>query len=619
MPILNRIQQRSFSGGLLLAAIYAILSIGAVTMLYPFLLMLSGSMKSELDMHELDVIPRFLYDEQALFQRFEEQRYAKLDAFNSATLYRDEAGRRLYAFDQLPVPIDGQLALVKLWEKFLQAQEDAPVWEMAMGHFASNRTVAELQLRYQKQVLQRFPETRRKDIVGLAPAENWLSRNYQPIPGRAGEVYRDLRAGIPARFFYPVSVRGYFLTLVLPQSFPPNAEGLQKLNEQWGTDYRTFADIPLPDRAPTHPAMRKEWWQFVQNSLSARFLELEPPLVGGYRSFLERKYGDILSYNRLRGTSFSGWKEVLPPDRNRSALEISDLEEFVRTLPGPDGLRLRALEFRWPEYLREQFSDNLVALNESLSSRYTAFSDVPMPILEYDYHLLRTHRAEIIWEFVTRNYRVAWNEVVIQGNGLRNTVIFCLLNILTALIINPLAAYALSRFQPGWGQKALFVMMATMAFPAEVTQIPSFLLLRDLGWLNTFAALVIPAAANGYSIFLLKGFFDSLPQELYEAANIDGCGEIRAFFQITVPLSTPILAVVALAAFTASYGAFMFALLVCQNESMWTLMVYIYQLQQTYAQPIVFAALIIAAFPTLLVFLTCQNVIMRGIVVPVEK
>lgn len=122
MPILNRIQQRSFSGGLLLAAIYAILSIGAVTMLYPFLLMLSGSMKSELDMHELDVIPRFLYDEQALFQRFEEQRYAKLDAFNSATLYRDEAGRRLYAFDQLPVPIDGQLALVKLWEKFLQAQ-----------------------------------------------------------------------------------------------------------------------------------------------------------------------------------------------------------------------------------------------------------------------------------------------------------------------------------------------------------------------------------------------------------------------------------------------------------------------------------------------------------------
>ena len=118
---------------------------------------------------------------------------------------------------------------------------------------------------------------------------------------------------------------------------------------------------------------------------------------------------------------------------------------------------------------------------------------------------------------------------------------------------------------------------------------------------------------------MATGFFDSLPRELYEAASLDGCGELRAFFTITLPLSTPILAVVALGAFTSAYGAFMFALLVCQKESMWTLMVYIYQMQQTYSSPLVFAALVIASIPTLAVFVLCQNVIMRGIVVPVEK
>ena len=80
--------------------------------------------------------------------------------------------------------------------------------------------------------------------------------------------------------------------------------------------------------------------------------------------------------------------------------------------------------------------------------------------------------------------------------------------------------------------------------------------------LTTFWALVLPAAANGFSIFLLKGFFDSLPRELYEAADIDGAGEWTKFWTITMSLSKPILAVLALAAFTAAYSEFMMALVI---------------------------------------------------------
>jgi multiple sugar transport system permease protein len=144
-------------------------------------------------------------------------------------------------------------------------------------------------------------------------------------------------------------------------------------------------------------------------------------------------------------------------------------------------------------------------------------------------------------------------------------------------------------------------------------------LLRDLNLLNTFWALVLPGAANGYAIFLLKGFFDSLPRELYESAQIDGASEWTMFWGITMSLSKPILAVIALGSFSSAYGAFMFALIVCQNEKMWTIMVYLYQLQLKFSQPVVFASLLVAAVPTLLVFIFCQNIIMRGIVVPVEK
>jgi multiple sugar transport system permease protein len=182
-----------------------------------------------------------------------------------------------------------------------------------------------------------------------------------------------------------------------------------------------------------------------------------------------------------------------------------------------------------------------------------------------------------------------------------------------------LAAYALSRYNLPNQYKILLFLIATMAFPAVVTMIPNFLLLRDLGLLNTFAALLLPGMANGYAIFLLKGFFDSLPRELYEAAELDGASEWTKFWLITMNLSKPILAVIALGAFNAAYSNFMYAFILCQDRDMWTLMVWLYQLQQFSGQGVVFASLIIAAIPTLLVFICFQNVILRGIVVPTEK
>jgi len=190
-----------------------------------------------------------------------------------------------------------------------------------------------------------------------------------------------------------------------------------------------------------------------------------------------------------------------------------------------------------------------------------------------------------------------------------------------ALLLNPLAAYAISRYPGRQSRVAMLLMILTIAFPAEVAMIPSFLLLRDFHLLNTFAALILPGAVSGFSVFLLKGFFDGLPEELFESATLDGADEMQVFWSIVLPLSRPILAVIALGTFTAAYGGYMWALLVCQDPEMWTLMVWLFQFQINPAQMpwLGMAAFAVASIPTLLVFLFCQRLILRGIIIPTEK
>ena len=618
MPILNSIQRRSISGRLILGAFYVALIFGAVWMVYPFLMMLAGSVKTEVDARQPDLIPRFLVNEEMLFRKFEEQRYGRIDLAIAATRARDEGGGRLYSFEHFPMPKSHAGQALSDWHAFLKKERgNLPESYFALGHLYGQRTVPEVLFQYQQRLRRVFPDISSEELRVVLSPEDWPSRNYQAQRG-GGQVYHEMRAEMPDRYFYPVSLDGNFAINAVAPGYGDGEEGLARLNKEWGTHYASVFDVHLRRTLPANPAERAVWEPYIRNFLSPRFLKVDPSLRPAYQEFLRKKYGAIDQLNSAHGERFSDWRTVTLPADAASPAALHDLALFIQGLPDLSGISVESLETRWRDFLSHEYG-TVAALNEAWGTHDMSFENARIPALEYDLQILRENKLAILGDFLTRNYRAAWDQVVLNGNALRNTILFCLLNVLTALIVNPLAAYALSRFQPSWGQVALFILMATMAFPAEVTQIPAFLLLRELGWLNTFAALVIPAAANGYSIFLLKGFFDSLPKELYEAATIDGSGELRAFFTITLPLSAPILAVVALGAFAAAYGAFMFALLVCQKESMWTLMVYIYQLQQNYNPPIVFAALVIAAIPTLVIFVLCQNVIMKGIVVPVEK
>ncbi|HEY3780434.1 MAG TPA: ABC transporter permease subunit [Fimbriimonadaceae bacterium] len=385
-------------------------------------------------------------------------------------------------------------------------------------------------------------------------------------------------------------------------------------------------------------------------------------LAERYQSWLRARYRDLEKLNHAYLEEDTAFQTVVPPAEMLArkdwhapqSLKYQDWTLFKSQLPA---------EFRIPiteqgmfqDFMRSKFKNQFSAVSPTIAAGAASFAQLkvpssgpllaefkrtslpvafaretiesfwakvhsgPLPVDSYETQFVRQHAGELRREFASRNYRYVLDYVAINGRSLWNTVIFCVLAILTQLIVNPLAAYALARYPISATGKILLFLLATMAFPAEVAMIPSFLLLKQFHLLNTFSALVLPTAASGYMIFLLKGFFDSLPKELYEAGQIDGAREITMMMRIALPLSKPVLGYIALMAFMAAYGSFLYAFLVAQDQRIWTLMVWVYNLQTYAPKAVTMAALVIAALPTLLVFLLAQNVIMKGIILPGER
>src|SRR5687767_13137144 len=155
---------------------------------------------------------------------------------------------------------------------------------------------------------------------------------------------------------------------------------------------------------------------------------------------------------------------------------------------------------------------------------------------------------------------------------LGNTLFVCVFVTLGTVFSATLPAYGFSRIR--WkGRDALFfILLMTIMLPGQVTMLPVFLIFRWLGWTGTFLPLIVPAFLGGaFSIFLLRQFFLTIPQELSDAARIDGCSEIGILSRVIVPLSRPAIATVALFAFTYAWMDFINPLIYLHDESQYTL------------------------------------------------
>ena len=672
MPIISQIGSRSLKVRLVYGTMFLILIAGAVTMLYPLMLMLSGSVKSQADIMKITPWPRYWFDDLALFQKYTESKY-NVDL----VLVEENWHRAVPVYDKIEQPSPGDQ---KLLADFLTWRDKCPWW--TLGHARGGLVLymlPENAREFRKVMSERFGGGDEGLLAFNAemamPLKSWsdvwpplqgLFRYPQPREGLES-AFLDFAEKQPVRDRIIPNLDAAFWSQCLVLEYTSDIENY---NAKYGTNHASYDEIFLSRHVPQDGLQRKDWEKFVRELLHFEFIRLAPDLADSYRDFLasETKYaGSISEYNRKFGTTYTSFTEIpFPTTLPANRLEQVDWGEFIknRQFCPAAGIEIYGPRQAFEEYVAKERG---VPVEQVRPLR--------LPLAAADWHDCMANKGHYRWEFATRNYKQVFDYILLHGRGIRNTIIYCSLAIALALVVNPLAAYALSRYKPPSQYKILLICMATMAFPAAVTMIPAFLLLKrfplwsllgggigfglavwligkffrnlkesirlvlSLGvgilvgaWLvpavtgkpyvsllNTFAALVLPGMVNGYIIFLLKGFFDSLPRELYEAADLDGASEWTKFWSFTMNLSKPILAVVALGAFTAAYSQFMMALIIIPDQDMWTLMVWIFQLQSTAHQAVVYASMVIGAIPTFLVFVFCQGIIMRGIVVPTEK
>lgn len=221
----------------------------------------------------------------------------------------------------------------------------------------------------------------------------------------------------------------------------------------------------------------------------------------------------------------------------------------------------------------------------------------------------------------TDNYARAWNEARF-GDYFINSILVTVTSVALIVLLGAMAAYALARFYHPLGSGVFWLFLAGLMIPVQLSIVPLFFELRALGLLNSRLGLVLVYTANGlpFAIFILAGFFKSLPRSLYEAAVVDGCSEASAFWRVMLPLAKPGLVTVAIFQFIGIWKEYFFAFMFTSGDagaSVRTLPLGLANLSITsqYRSDygMLFAGLVIVTVPILVVFIALQKHLVKGV------
>lgn len=200
------------------------------------------------------------------------------------------------------------------------------------------------------------------------------------------------------------------------------------------------------------------------------------------------------------------------------------------------------------------------------------------------------------------------------GKWFFNTVIFAGSVTAFNLVFDSLAGYALAKVDFVGRDKLFLLFVSTMMIPGMVTLIPVYVLLSELGWVNTYQGLIAPLIAQPIGIFLLRQHFKSMPSALGEAAQIDGCNQFQIFYKVYLPLAKPALATLGIYTFITTWNNFEWPLIIASDSSMYTLPIALFSVRNEYFTEwgIVMAAAVVVVLPVILVFLSAQRYFIEG-------
>jgi multiple sugar transport system permease protein len=212
------------------------------------------------------------------------------------------------------------------------------------------------------------------------------------------------------------------------------------------------------------------------------------------------------------------------------------------------------------------------------------------------------------------NYQTLFGSVG-MGRYLLNSLAIALIGTTISVVFNVAAGYAFAKLRFR-GRDAIFKsLLGALVIPGQVAMLPLFLMLKPMGLINSYGGAVVPMMASVFGIFLVRQFARGIPDDLIEAARIDGAGELRLFTTIVVPLLTPVIATLAIFSFLGSWNDFMWPLIVLTDDSLHTLPVALAGLAREHVQDneLMMAGSVVTVLPVLLIFLALQRQYMAGL------
>jgi multiple sugar transport system permease protein len=186
---------------------------------------------------------------------------------------------------------------------------------------------------------------------------------------------------------------------------------------------------------------------------------------------------------------------------------------------------------------------------------------------------------------------------------------------IAVVITSMFTAYPFARLRFRGRDTVFLMVLGAMMIPSQVTMIPTFILMKWLGWIDTYQGLIVPRAVTPLGIFLMRQFLLTLPRELEEAALIDGCGRLRILLQICLPHLGPAAATLAIFTFTTSWNEFFWPLIVVQSEGMQTIQLLIAAMKQAEVSDwgVIMAIITLSVFPTVAMYLMLQRYFVKGV------
>lgn len=174
-------------------------------------------------------------------------------------------------------------------------------------------------------------------------------------------------------------------------------------------------------------------------------------------------------------------------------------------------------------------------------------------------------------EFTLDNYTRLFEEMNF-GVYLKNTLIIVLFSFI-GLLLNAMTGFAFAKYEFPMKEPLFYLVLATMMIPSQVTMIPVYMILNYIGLTNTLIGIALPGMVAGFSVFLFRQFMSTIPEEILEAARLDGASEFYIFFRIILPMSKPILSVQGILTFIGAWNSFLWPLIMANEEALYTLSV----------------------------------------------